>query len=214
MTADKRGKILVGMRERKRQARSDEIIDAAMELFRNKGYENTRMEEIAERVDISAPTLYRYFPTKSSLLIAFHWKARARRAALLDDYFEKSIDLDPVTALTELLHLNNKSIGPKSERKLWREAMAALLRFHDAANDDFRRIKREFEERIEQLLQRLASDSRIAPDAPLTAMTEVLYAIASENFYRMIANEFRNVGEERATLRGQVALVLKGWLNA
>ena len=44
-------------------------------------------------------------------------------------------------------------------------------------------------------------------------MTGVLYAIASENFYRMIANEFRNVDEERATLRGQVALVLKGWLN-
>jgi len=115
--------------------------------------------------------------------------------------------------LTELLHLNNKSIGPKSERKLWHEAMAALLRFHDAANDDFRRIKHEFEERIEQLLRRLAADSRISPDTPLAAMTGVLYAIASENFYRMIANEFRTVDEEKATMRGQVELVLQDWLN-
>ena len=47
------------MRERKRQERNDTIIDAAMELFQSNGYEQTKMEDIAARADISPPTLYR-----------------------------------------------------------------------------------------------------------------------------------------------------------
>ncbi len=202
---------MVGIRDRKRQERSDEIIDAATDLFRTRGYEHTKMEEIAEHAGVSPPTLYRYFPTKSSLLIAFLWKARARRAAMLDAFVEKSADLAPVAAITGLLFLNNESIGTKNERPLWREAMAAQLRFHDAAHDEFRLIKQEFEERITQLLQRLRDDSRIGPETPIAPMTGVLYAIASENFHRMIANEFRSAEDEKAALEEQVALVLQGW---
>jgi AcrR family transcriptional regulator len=201
------------MRERKRLERSDHIVDAATELFRSKGYESTTMEEIAERADVSPPTLYRYFPTKVALLIAFLWKARERRADMLDDYFEKSAALDPVAAISGLLLLNNRSVGSRKDRKLWRESMGALLRNHDQAYDEFRLIKQEFENRIENMLLQLRSLSLISDDTPIQPMVNVLYAVANENFNRMIANEFKTLEDEKRAMDEQVALVMKAWLS-
>lgn len=200
------------MRERKRLERSDAIVDAATELFRGKGYEGTTMEEIAERADVSAPTLYRYFPTKAALLTAFFWKARDRRAGMLDDYFKKSATLDPVAAISGLLLLNNRSVGSRKDRKLWRESMGALLRIHDQAYDEFRLIKQEFENRIEEMLEQLLDLSLISKDTPIPSMVAVLYAVANENFNRMIANEFKTLEDEKQAMDRQVELVLRGWL--
>jgi AcrR family transcriptional regulator len=201
------------MRERKRQERNDTIIDAAMALFQRKGYEQTTMEEIAARADISPPTLYRYFPRKTELLIALFWKERERLAGALEAFHKKSAPWDAVSAVAGLLYLNNSGIRTKSERKLWREVTAALMRMHDEANDEFRAIKKYFEVHIERMLERLQRDALIAKDMPLPAMINVLYAVAAENYYRMIANEFRSAEDEKRIMAEQVRLILKGWLT-
>lgn len=204
---------MTGMRERKRQERHDTIIDAAMELFQSKGYEQTTMEDIAAHADISPPTLYRYFPRKTELLIALFWKERERLAGPLEEFHKQSISLDAVAAVAGLLYLNNSGIRSKIERKLWREAIAALMRMHDAPNDEFHAIKQYFERHIERMLQRLRRDSLISKDTPLPAMVDVLYAIAAENYYRMLANEFRSAEAERTAMEAQVSTVLKAWLT-
>jgi AcrR family transcriptional regulator len=200
------------MRERKRQERHDTIVDAAMALFQRHGYEQTTMEEIAAEADVSAPTLYRYFPKKSQLLVALFWKERERLADALDAFHKTSADWDAPRAVAGLLVLNNSGIRSRGARKLWREAIAALMRMHDEPNDEFRAIKQYFERHIERMLRHLQRESRIAKDAPIPALIGVLYAIAAENYYRMIANEFRNADEERQALEAQVRLVLKGWV--
>jgi AcrR family transcriptional regulator len=200
------------MRERKRQERHDAIIDAASRLFQKHGYEPTTMEEVAAEADVSAPTVYRYFPRKTELMIGFFWKERERLAGALDAFHKKSASLDAVSAVAGLLLLNNSGVGTRAQRKLWREAMAALLRMHDTPDDAFRAIKRYFEKHIERMLERLYRDGRLRRDAPLPALVNVLYAVAAENYYRVLANEFRNAEDERAAMEEQVAAVLKGWL--
>jgi AcrR family transcriptional regulator len=184
-----------------------------MKLFQSKGYEQTTMEEISARADISPPTLYRYFPRKTELLIALSWKERERLAGALDDFHRRSASWGAVSAVAGLLYLNNSGIRSKSARKLWREAIAALMRMHDEANDEFRAIKQYFERHIERMLKRLHHDSLIAKDTPLSAMVSVLYAVAAENYYRMIANEFKTAEDEKRAMEEQVGLVLKGWLT-
>jgi AcrR family transcriptional regulator len=204
---------VTGMRQRKRQERHDALIDAATELFQTKGYEQTTMEEIAARADVSPPTLYRYFPRKTELLIAFFWKERERLAKALDDFQKKSAAMDAVESVAGLLYLNNSGVRSKAARKLWREAMAALLRAHDSADDEFRAVKRYFEKHIERMLQRLSRDSALSKDAPLPALVNVLYAVAAENYHRMLANEFSSADAEKAAMKEQVSAVLKGWLT-
>lgn len=45
------------------------ILKASRRLFREKGYENTMMEDIAAKAELSKATIYNYFPNKESLLI-------------------------------------------------------------------------------------------------------------------------------------------------
>jgi TetR/AcrR family transcriptional regulator, cholesterol catabolism regulator len=60
----------IGRRERKKQAVSQRIRDAALELFREKGYEAATVEEIAERADVAKGTFFNHFPRKDALLAA------------------------------------------------------------------------------------------------------------------------------------------------
>lgn len=204
---------MAGLRERNKQARHDAIVDAAMQLFQRKGYEQTTMEEIAAEADISAPTLYRYFPRKPELLIALFWLGRARMSPKLEAFHRASVGMGAVEAVSGLLFLNNSGVETMGERKLWREAMAAQLRMHDLPDDEFRRIKQYFEEHIERMLLRLRADGKINPDAPIKPMLDVLYAIAAENYYRILANEFPSADDERSAMDAQVGMVMQGWVK-
>jgi AcrR family transcriptional regulator len=55
---------------RRKDARPTEIIDAALELFVEKGYANTRGEDVAARAGISKGTMYLYFANKEELFKA------------------------------------------------------------------------------------------------------------------------------------------------
>jgi len=57
-------------RERRKEARPGELIEAALALFVEKGFAATRSEEVAVRAGVSKGTLFLYFPTKEDLLKA------------------------------------------------------------------------------------------------------------------------------------------------
>src|SRR5690606_21345086 len=53
---------------RRAEARPDEVLDAALELFMEKGFAATRVEDIARRAGLSKGTVYLYFPSKEAVL--------------------------------------------------------------------------------------------------------------------------------------------------
>jgi AcrR family transcriptional regulator len=57
-------------RQRRKEARPQELLDAALELFAEKGFAATRSEEVAARAGVSKGTLYLYYPSKEELLKA------------------------------------------------------------------------------------------------------------------------------------------------
>lgn len=58
----------VGLRERKKARLRQQIIDTSIKLFRKRGYENTRIDDIVQVLEISQPTFFRYFPSKDAVL--------------------------------------------------------------------------------------------------------------------------------------------------
>jgi TetR/AcrR family transcriptional regulator, cholesterol catabolism regulator len=60
---------------RAQQARRQRVIDAAMSLGLEGGYEAVQMRDVAARADVAMGTVYRYFTSKDHLLAAtlVHW---------------------------------------------------------------------------------------------------------------------------------------------
>jgi AcrR family transcriptional regulator len=56
------------LRERKKARLRQSIIDTALRLFRKRGYESTRVDDIVQSLEISQPTFFRYFPSKDAVL--------------------------------------------------------------------------------------------------------------------------------------------------
>lgn len=67
---DGRGAQTLGLRERKKQRTRSTLIDAAVELCKRQGFENTTVDQIAAIADVSPRTFSRYFPTKEAIALA------------------------------------------------------------------------------------------------------------------------------------------------
>lgn len=57
-------------RERRKEARPGELLEAALDLFVEKGFAATRAEEVAARAGVSKGTLFLYFQSKEELFKA------------------------------------------------------------------------------------------------------------------------------------------------
>lgn len=62
-------------REREKQQRIEMIMDAALEVFAEKGLKNATMEDVAEKAELSKGTIYLYFKSKEHLYFAIDMRA-------------------------------------------------------------------------------------------------------------------------------------------
>ncbi|MEU4032811.1 TetR family transcriptional regulator [Streptomyces collinus] len=58
------------LRERKKQRTRDALVRSALELFTTQGYERTTVDEIADAVEVSQRTFFRYFAGKEEVAFA------------------------------------------------------------------------------------------------------------------------------------------------
>ena len=77
-----RGRASVRWRRRK-EARPQEILEAALSVFAEKGFAATRMEDIAQRARVSKGTIYLYFESKEAVFKALLHETIAKRFSLL-----------------------------------------------------------------------------------------------------------------------------------
>jgi AcrR family transcriptional regulator len=74
-----------GRRERKKEETRRRITLSALELFHEKGFEATTVDEITERADVAKGTFFNYFPRKEAVLEALsdEWMERAQEHVAL-----------------------------------------------------------------------------------------------------------------------------------
>ena len=73
-------------RQRRKEARPQELLDAALSLFVQKGFAATRAEEVAAAAGVSKGTLYLYYPSKEELLKAVISQRLSSEIAAVAEY--------------------------------------------------------------------------------------------------------------------------------
>ncbi|MEU8529379.1 MULTISPECIES: TetR/AcrR family transcriptional regulator [Streptomyces] len=101
-----------GLRERKKQRTRDALLRAALELFTTKGYERTTVDEIADAVDVSQRTFFRYFASKEDVAFALQQMVEQRFVRALE---ERPAEEGPFDAMRNAVLCAWDSIGEAIE---------------------------------------------------------------------------------------------------
>lgn len=89
---------------------------AATELFRQKGFTETTIDEIADRADVAQRTFFRYFPSKEAVLFA---EFEDMHANLLERLALRPLDEAPLVSLYHALHAYVEEIQARFESLSW-----------------------------------------------------------------------------------------------
>jgi AcrR family transcriptional regulator len=69
---------------RRRGATRERILDVALQLFNEQGYDKTSLREIANRLGITKAALYYHFERKEDILLELHLRLHALGSEMLD----------------------------------------------------------------------------------------------------------------------------------
>ena len=61
------------------------ILDAALDLFRTKGFEETTMRDIAAAADVATGAAYYYYPSKDAIVLAFYQRSCVEMQPRIED---------------------------------------------------------------------------------------------------------------------------------
>ena len=86
----------VGLRERKKQRTREAIVEAALRLFEERGFDQTTIADIAEAADIAPRTFFGYFPSKEDVVFADFQDVFDGLAARLSDRPEQETAIDAI----------------------------------------------------------------------------------------------------------------------
>lgn len=197
------------LRVRKKARQRAELLEAAAELFRQKGYEQTRMDDVANRAGVSTPTVYNYFATKQQILIEILREGWRETVAALGALLRNPPD-DPVEALALLIRTEMGEVRSAEDKQLWREIMAATVRSHDRENDEFEGDRAAFKGCVERLLRLFIARGQLSPSLPVPIVVDIVYAIGAHDFRRLCSSETGTPENILNLARQQMRVLLAG----
>ena len=117
---------------RRAEARPDEVLDAALDLFIEKGFAATRVEDIAVRAGLSKGAVYLYFPSKEAVLEGIVRRAMVPIASTAVDMVSNYAG-DPRTIITMVMKTVAKRMTDPRTIAIPKLMMREMINFPDFA---------------------------------------------------------------------------------
>lgn len=132
------------LRERRKRRTRAALIEAAVDLFSTKGYDDTTLEEVADQAGLHVQTLYRHFPSKPELAVAVDRKqVEEFRIAIEDpDRSDNTFEFWRKRIILVTSGLKTQADGYKDFRALVRQqdrSPSIALRLH-TINDEYENL--------------------------------------------------------------------------
>ena len=167
--------------ERKKEETRQKILVAAMQLFREQGFDSVSMETIAETVDIAKGTLYNYFPVKE---------------AILDEYIRRNFKESNQTMVAKIQKLPNTAVrmeavftdllkGIQSQKVIFEKYVAYRMQ-HWISFDQEEHEKSGFQLIATEIIRLGQASGELRSDLPtlmLEDLCEYVFMLMVKEFY-------------------------------
>jgi TetR/AcrR family transcriptional regulator len=144
---------LTPSRQRRKEYRPQELLDAALDLFVERGFAATRSEDVAARAGVSKGTLYLYYPSKQDLLKA------VMRCNLIDPITQSAEDIaqfqgSTAALLEQVLFTWWERLGETRASGIFKVLVAEVRNFPDIAQFYFDEMATPSKHLLGEVIQR------------------------------------------------------------
>lgn len=166
----------VSYKERARQRREQEILKTAARLIRDNGYVNLNMDDLAEEVGISKPTLYQHFKGKDDMVAKAMLHSIQQMEVFLDEQ-------DAPTALDQLEGLLGYMLHQHTDPDGFSVAIMRDggygLKHLTQPPQDMAETQMRVGQKITNLVNRAKAEGSVRPEIPNVVVIGMLFSSVS-----------------------------------
>ena len=200
---------MTSLRERQKERRSREILDAAVALISENGYDETSVEEIAAKAEVGVATVYNYFGSKNELLhvlLAMYIEGElARGATVVSDPPQ-----DMVEGMAALFGAYLDGMSQSANKRLMQEFLAMAVSKQFAYGEHTYHMKMAFMEQCRLLAQHYKTDNQIRADVSAEEAALVCYSAVTYPLAWFILDLNADVKAAKMAMQRDLSLVASG----
>lgn len=198
----------IGRHQINRDKRIHLILTTATAMFREAGYDATRIEDIAQQAGVSPGTVYSYFETKENILLSILSLHRSGNVQRRLGIVESPPD-DVVKALVDYEKTLLKDATEYLDIELWRRITAAgIMATQSAVGRQSVHIDHYANQERLRILNTLKERGVLAADFPVEPITELLRAASYHIWIRFLRGEFKTLAVAKEAIAGHVGFIL------
>ncbi len=194
---------MTGLRARQKADRNRRILDAAALLFREVGYDSARIEDIAERAEVSVGTFYNYYENKGDILVAtvsMEVEEVLAAGRTIVDNPPSSVE----GALQALIGQYYDHSLVYLSKEMWRTAMAISIQQPESPfSKRYTELDRRLCDQVSTLIQKLQIKGLVAPGIDVRAVGEMLFNNLNLMFIEFAKDEAMPLDELKARVTRQ-----------
>lgn len=177
---------MTGRRERRKELVRRALLDAAAQLFAERGIGATRVEDITERADLGKGAFYNYFQSKDSLVAELLHEG----IAILEERYLHSIEgaRGSDERLANFIRLHDRFFEEHPQYLSLFHQARGVLKLERGGSERLRDVFVDYLHRIGKLIHPLGGDPSTPADDVVDLAAAVTGAIAGYRSYRLAAN--------------------------
>ena len=199
----------LSLRDRQRLRRHRTILFSAAKLFETKGFAETTLEEIAAMAEVSPPTIYNYFRSKSDILLGLLEVDKELMEDALDNIINgpkgKGIDV-----ICEFVRTDLEGGYDVTQKSVWRMISAAAFEASEDRSSDYVEAQSVFTGKLGTLIANLQRDGEVRADADPVDIARVINSITRESFRIYIRTEAMTMDQMIDMAHSQLRLIWRG----
>ncbi len=211
----------MGLREAKKQRTRLQILETAEALFREQGYPETPIRQIAAALELSPQTLYNYFPSKEGILTAI-FAERMRGMAVAAEQMRKGYlesEDSPGNQVERIHHMIRWGLRALAEDRDFMRLV--YLHVYALRGGGFTpagaRAERDLVEpreanklAVDRMFESMQKAGELRTDVPPREMTELYMLIFTDRVACWLASDDTDVANLESSVIGSLEILFRG----